>query len=218
MALTGDVFTTKTTISSVFDPVREDEDTARRRPTCKTPSAGESRRRRPGGRCWTFEKGDFVVRGGGDDVELTDVEVQSFEPDVLPGGKAVIGGLIKTLIKTNKAEISKLVAEKLEPVQLSSCPGGGRRAGPQRRQPGAAPYAQSVILSELIRHDSPKTGLTLEEKGDGVVVSGTGRLENPRKLTEVRVVRRSPCTTASFTSAAQCAGRSPASAASTWGR
>jgi hypothetical protein len=62
-------------------------------------------------------------------------------------------------------------------------------AAPSGDNPVLRRYAQSVILSELVNHDSPRTGVTLEKEGEGVVVRGTGWLENPRKLTEVRVVR-----------------------------
>ncbi|MGL4550496.1 MAG: hypothetical protein ACRC33_04865, partial [Gemmataceae bacterium] len=185
VGLAGDAFTTKTAVGGVFDlagkmTIGDTPTDVKTRVRTKVTAAGRA--------ALSFEKGDFVVRPGADDVELADLEVLSFEPDILPGGRGVIGGLVKGLFKTNEADISKLIAAKLQPVVLPR-PAAVSGPAPAGDNPVLRRYAQSVILSELVKHDGPATGLTVEEKGDAVVVGGTAWLDSPAKLTSVQITR-----------------------------
>jgi len=135
-----------------------------------------------------LEKRDFVVRPVAEKFELAEIEVVTFEPNLLLGGKTLIANVIRGIVNSRRAELDKLLAEKLQPLVLPrpTVLSGPAPAGDNtvlRR------YAQSVILSRLAEHDSPRTGLALAERDPAFSVSGTAWLDRPAKLAKVNVDR-----------------------------
>ena len=136
----------------------------------------------------SFDGTDFVVTPSVEDVELVELEVLLFEPDVLPGGKELMGGVVKGLFKANKADVTKQIAAALGPVKLPRLAAvtGPAAAG---ENPVLRRYAASVILSELVQHGTPGTGLSVEQTDAAFVAPVTAWLEQPTKWTRVAVTR-----------------------------
>ncbi|NBO91531.1 MAG: hypothetical protein EBV06_04335 [Planctomycetia bacterium] len=185
IALNDDRFRVQTTITGTFELVGKMK-------IAETPTEVNARVRVrlgvKGGAVLTFEKGEFIVRPGTEDIELVDVDVIRFEPDLLPGGKVLLAGLVKGLFKTHKSEIAKLVREKIEPISLSR-PATLSGPAPPGDNPILRRYAQSVVLSKLSEHDNPRNAIAIEERGDAIVVRGTAWLDNPAKLCRVQITR-----------------------------
>ncbi|MFQ3592184.1 MAG: hypothetical protein SNJ82_03225 [Gemmataceae bacterium] len=136
----------------------------------------------------TLEKRDFIIRPAVQKFELTEIEVVSFEPNLLLGGKALIANVIRGLVNGRRAELDKLLAEKLQPLTLPR-PAVISGPAPAGDNPVLRRYAQSVILSRLVEHDSPKTGLALSERDPAFSVSGNAWLHRPTTQAKVEVDR-----------------------------
>jgi hypothetical protein len=128
------------------------------------------------------------VRPAAGKFELAEIEVVTFEPNLLLGGKGLIANVLRGLVNGRRADLDKLLAEKLQPLTLprpaviSGAASPGDNAVLRR-------YAQSVILSRLVEHDSPKTGLALAERDPAFSIRGNAWLDRPAKQAKVEVDR-----------------------------
>jgi hypothetical protein len=135
-----------------------------------------------------LEKQDFIVRPAAEKFELAEIEVVTFEPNLLLGGKGLIANVIRGMVNGRRADLDKLLAEKLKPLAL---PRPAVISGPAPAGDNALlrRYAQSVILSRLVEHDSAKTGLALAERDPAFSISGNAWLDRPAALAKVEVDR-----------------------------
>lgn len=126
---------------------------------------------------------DFVVRPAVSDVDVTDVEVLSFSPEVVPGGNLVLAGIIKGLIRKEKDRLLKDVAVVTLP-RPAVLPASLAGDSPVLRQ-----YLQGLVATRLAQHDSPRTGLAIQEKDGAIDARGRAWFVSPARRLNVFVTR-----------------------------
>jgi hypothetical protein len=135
-----------------------------------------------------LERGGFWVKPAAREVELREIEVLKFEPNLLFGGKGLIAGVIRGIFKSKKDDIEKLLTEKLTPLELPR-PAVISGPAPAGDNPLLRRYAQSVILSRLAEHATPQTGLQIVERDPAFSIAGAGWLDRPATQAKVEIHR-----------------------------